>query len=173
MLKLITINFDIFIRTVVLTFSFLWVSYLGSKLGEDYLAVNTILMQFLILSAFFLDAYAYSTEGIVGYAYGRKNKKSFLLVVKNSVQLSFFTAIIISLIYVLFFKSIINIITDVDILRFISYKHAFWIIILPPIASFCYQLDGIFIGTSQTKKSTRSILNFFNSSFILEFIFCN
>ena len=77
MLKLITINFDIFVRTVVLTFSFLWVSYLGSKLGEDYLAVNTILMQFIILSAFFLDAYAYSTEGIVGYAYGRKNKKSF------------------------------------------------------------------------------------------------
>ena len=158
MLKLITINFDIFIRTVVLTFSFLWVSYLGSKLGEDYLAVNTILMQFLILSAFFLDAYAYSTEGIVGYAYGRKNKKSFLLVIKNSVQLSFFTAIIISLIYVLFFKSIINIITDVDILRFISYKHAFWIIILPPIASFCYQLDGIFIGTSQTKEMRNAML---------------
>ena len=158
MLKLITINFDIFIRTVVLTFSFLWVSYLGSKLGEDYLAVNTILMQFLILSAFFLDAYAYSTEGIVGYAYGRKNKKSFLLVIKNSVQLSFFTAIIISLIYVLFFKSIINIITDVDILRFISYKHAFWIIILPPIASFCYQLDGIFIGTSQTREMRNAML---------------
>ena len=158
MLKLITINFDIFIRTVVLTFSFLWVSYLGSKLGEDYLAVNTILMQFLILSAFFLDAYAYSTEGIVGYAYGRKNKKSFLLVIKNSVQLSFFTAIIISLIYVLFFKSIINIITDVDILRFISYKHAFWIIILPPIASFCYQLDGIFIGISQTKEMRNAML---------------
>ncbi len=158
MLKLITINFDIFVRTVVLTFSFLWVSYLGSKLGEDYLAVNTILMQFIILSAFFLDAYAYSTEGIVGYAYGRKNKKSFLLVIKNSVQLSFFTAIIISLIYVLFFKSIINIITDVDILRFISYKHAFWIIILPPIASFCYQLDGIFIGTSQTKEMRNAML---------------
>ena len=158
MLKLITINFDIFIRTVVLTFSFLWVSYLGSKLGEDYLAVNTILMQFIILSAFFLDAYAYSTEGIVGYAYGRKNKKSFLLVIKNSVQLSFFTAIIISLIYVLFFKSIINIITDVDILRFISYKHAFWIIILPPIASFCYQLDGIFIGASQTKEMRNAML---------------
>ena len=158
MLKLITINFDIFVRTVVLTFSFLWVSYLGSKLGEDYLAVNTILMQFIILSAFFLDAYAYSTEGIVGYAYGRKNKKSFLLVIKNSVQLSFFTAIIISLIYVLFFKSIINIITDVDILRFISYKHAFWIIILPPIASFCYQLDGIFIGISQTKEMRNAML---------------
>ena len=54
LLKLFTINFDIFIRTILLTFSFLWITYLGSKLGEDYLAVNTILMQFIILAAFFL-----------------------------------------------------------------------------------------------------------------------
>ena len=52
-LKLFNINLDIFIRTLFLTFSFLWVTYLGSKLGEDYLAVNTILMQFIILAAFF------------------------------------------------------------------------------------------------------------------------
>ena len=53
LLRLFNINFDIFIRTLFLTFSFLWVTYLGSKLGEDYLAVNTILMQFIILAAFF------------------------------------------------------------------------------------------------------------------------
>ena len=51
--KLLNINFNIFIRTLLLTFSFLWITYLGSKLGEDYLAANTILIQFIILSAFF------------------------------------------------------------------------------------------------------------------------
>ena len=158
LLKLFTINFDIFIRTVVLTFSFLWISYLGSKLGEDYLAVNTILMQFIILAAFFLDAYAFSTEGIVGFAVGRRSEKSFLLVVKNSIQLSFFTALIISIFYLIFFKQIINIITDIDILRFISYKHAIWIIIIPPVASFCYQLDGIFIGASQTQDMRNAMI---------------
>ena len=157
-LKLFIINFDLFIRTIVLTFSFLWITYLGSKLGEDYLAVNTILMQFIILAAFFLDAYAFSTEGIVGFAIGRRNKKSFLLSVKNSIQLSFFTALIISVFYLIFFKQMINIITDVEILRFISYKHAIWIIIIPPIASFCYQLDGIFIGASQTQDMRNGML---------------
>ena len=152
LLRLLNINLDIFIRTLFLTFSFLWVTYLGSKLGEDYLAVNIILMQFIILAAFFLDAYAFSTEGIVGFTVGRKNKTSFLSVVKNSIQLSFFTALIISILYIIFFKEIINIITDIEILRFISYKHLIWIIIIPPIASFCYQLDGIFIGASQTKE---------------------
>ena len=109
-------------------------------------------MQFIILAAFFLDAYAFSTEGIVGFTIGRKNKSSFLSVVKNSIQVSFYTALIISVLYLLFFKEIINIITDIEILRFISYKHFIWIIVIPPVASFCYQLDGIFIGASQTKE---------------------
>ena len=158
LLKLFNINFDIFIRTIFLTFSFLWVTYLGSKLGEDYLAVNTILMQFIILAAFFLDAYAFSTEGIIGFTIGRKNKTSFLSVVKNSIQVSFFTALIISFLYFIFFKNIINIITDIEILRFISYKHFIWILIIPPIASFCYQLDGIFIGASQTKEIRNAMI---------------
>ncbi|MDA9078445.1 MATE family efflux transporter [Pelagibacteraceae bacterium] len=158
LLKLFNINFDIFIRTTFLTFSFLWVTYLGSKLGEDYLAVNTILMQFIILAAFFLDAYAFSTEGIIGFTVGRKNKTSFLSVVKNSIQVSFFTALIISFLYIIFFKDIINIITDIEILRFISYKYFIWILIIPPIASFCYQLDGIFIGASQTKEIRNAMI---------------
>ena len=157
-MKLITINFDIFLRTLLLTFSFFWITYMGSKLGEDYLAVNTILIQFIILAAFFLDAYAFSTEGISGFVIGKRNKKSFLTLVNNSIQLSFFTALIISLFYLIFFKNIINGITDIEILRFISYKHAIWIILIPPIASFCYQLDGIFIGATQTKDMRNGMM---------------
>ena len=158
LLKLFNINLDIFIRTLFLTFSFLWVTFLGSKLGEDYLVANTILMQFIILAAFFLDAYAFSTEGIVGFTIGRKNKKSFITVVKNSIQLSFFTALIISFLYFIFFKQIINLITDIDILRFISYQHIIWIILIPPLAAFCYQLDGIFIGASQTREIRNAMI---------------
>ena len=177
LLKLFNINLDIFIRTFFLTFSFLWVTYLGSKLGEDYLVVNTILMQFIILAAFFLDAFAFSTEGIVGFVIGRRNKISFLSVVKNSIQLSFFTALIISVLYLIFFKEIINIITDIEVLRFISYKHFIWIIIIPPFASFCYQLDGIFIGASQTKEIRNamivSVLSFIALSIYLTRYFGN
>ena len=156
--KLFNINLDIFIRTLFLTFSFLWITYLGSKIGEDYLAVNTILLQFIILAAFFLDAYAFSTEGVVGFAIGRRNEKSFLTVVKNSIQLSFITAVIISLFYLIFFKEIIYIITDIEILRFISFQHILWVIIIPPVACFCYQLDGIFIGASQTKEIRNAMI---------------
>ena len=115
-------------------------------------------MQFIILSSFFLDAYAFSTEGIIGFAVGRRNQKSFFEVVKNSIQVSFITAIIISFIYLIFFKEIIYIITDIEILRFISFQHILWVIIIPPIASFCYQLDGIFIGASQTKEIRNAMI---------------
>ena len=65
---------------------------------------------------------------------------------------------IISIFYLIFFKQVINIITDIDILRFISYKHAIWIFIIPPVASFCYQLDGIFIGASQTQDMRNAMI---------------
>ncbi len=170
LIKLLNINLDIFIRTLLLTFSFLWVTYQGAKLGEDYLAVNTILIQFIILAAFFLDAYAFSTEGVVGFTIGRKNKSSFLTIVTNSIQVSFLTALIVAFLYLVFFKEIINIITDIEILRFISYQHFIWIILIPPIASFCYQLDGIFIGASQTKE-IRNAMIFSVIGFILVSIY--
>ncbi len=157
-IKLFNINFDIFVRTLLLTFSFLWITYLSSLIGEKIIAINSILLQFIVISSFFLDAYAFSIEGIVGYNVGRRSQKSFLNAVKNSFQLSFFTGLIISIVFIIFSKDIINLITDLDILRFLSYKYIFWIVIIPPVASFCYQFDGIFVGATQTKEMRNAML---------------
>ena len=78
------INLNIFIRTILLTFSFLWFTYLGTKIGEDYVAANAILINLVFLSAFILDAYAFSTEGIVGYSLGKKDLTLFKNIVRNS-----------------------------------------------------------------------------------------
>ena len=152
LLKLLNINFDIFIRTILLTFSFLWVTYQSSKLGENYLAINTILLQFIMLASFFLDAYAFSTEAVIGYTIGRRSEKNFLQAVTNSFQLSIFSGLIISLIYLFLFKYIVSLLTDLDYLRHLAFSYILWIVIIPPIASLCYQFDGIFIGSSQTAE---------------------
>ncbi len=157
-LKLFYINFDIFIRTLLLTFAFLWLTFQSSKLGEEYLAANTILLQFLTLAAFFLDSYAFSTEGVIGYSIGRRSEKSFFQVVKNSFELSFITAILISIIYVIFFKDLVGLLTDIDIVKYITFGFVFWIVFLPPIASFCYQFDGVFIGAAQTKEMRNAMI---------------
>ena len=158
LIKLLNINFDIFIRTIFLTFAFFWITYLSSTLGEEFIAINSILLQLIIISSFFLDSYAFSTEGIVGYSVGRKSIKMFLTVVKNSLQLSFFTGFTISIFYFFVAKDIINLLTDLDFLRYLSYKYVVWVIIIPTIASFCYQLDGIFLGATQTKELRNSMI---------------
>ena len=158
LVKLLNINFDIFIRTILLTFSFLWITYQGSKLGEDYLAINTILMQFIILSSFFLDAYAFSTEAVIGYTIGKRSKSAFLSTVSNSFQLSITSGLIISVFFLLTFQLIINELTNLDYLKFLASNYIFWIVIIPPVAAACYQFDGIFIGASQTAEMRNSMI---------------
>ena len=150
--SLIEINLNIFLRTILLTFSFFWFTYLSSKIGEEYIAANTILINLIFLSAFILDSYAFSTEGIIGFSVGKKNKKLFSNTVKNSFILSSFTGALISLIYFFVNNAFINFMTDIESVRNISYQFSIWLILLPFISSFCYQFDGIFIGASQTKE---------------------
>jgi MATE family multidrug resistance protein len=102
--NIFNININIFIRTILLTFSFLWFTYLGSQIGEDYIAANAILINLVFLSAFILDAYAFSTEGMVGYSLGKKDITLFKKIVQNSFILSSITGLIISIIYFLINK---------------------------------------------------------------------
>ena len=150
--SLIEINLNIFLRTILLTFSFFWFTYLSSKIGEEYIAANTILINLIFLSAFILDSYAFSTEGIIGFSIGKKNKKLFLNTVKNSFILSSFTGAAISFIYYFVNNIFINFMTDIESVKIISYQFSIWLILLPFISSFCYQFDGIFIGASQSRE---------------------
>jgi len=152
------INLNIFIRTILLTFSFLWFTYLGTQIGEDYVAANAILINLVFLSAFILDAYAFSTEGIVGYSLGKKDLNLFKNIVKNSFILSSISGLIISIIYFFAYEYVINLMSDLEEIRKLSSSYVIWLIILPLISSFCYQFDGIFIGASQTKELRNAMI---------------
>ena len=152
------INLNIFIRTILLTFSFLWFTYLGTQIGEDYVAANAILINLVFLSAFILDAYAFSTEGIVGYSLGKKDLNLFKNIVKNSFILSSISGLIISIIYFFAHEHVINLMSDLEEIRKLSSSYVIWLIILPLISSFCYQFDGIFIGASQTKELRNAMI---------------
>ena len=152
------INLNIFIRTILLTFSFLWFTYLGTKIGEDYVAANAILINLVFLSAFILDAYAFSTEGIVGYSLGKKDLTLFKNIVRNSFILSSISGLIISIIFFFTNNFVINFMSDIDEIRKLSSSYVIWLIILPVISSFCYQFDGIFIGASQTKELRNAMI---------------
>ena len=156
--NIFNININIFIRTILLTFSFLWFTYLGSQIGEDYIAANAILINLVFLSAFILDAYAFSTEGMVGYSLGKKDITLFKKIVQNSFILSSITGLIISIIYFLINNFVINLMSDIEEIRNLSSSYAVWLIIMPVISSFCFQFDGIFIGVSQTKELRNAMI---------------
>jgi len=156
--NIFNINLNIFIRTILLTFSFLWFTYLGTQIGEDYVAANAILINLVFLSAFILDAYAFSTEGIVGYSLGKKDLNLFKNIVKNSFILSSISGLIISIIFFFTNNLVINLMSDIDEIRELSSSYVVWLIILPVISSFCYQFDGIFIGASQTKELRNAMI---------------
>ena len=156
--NIFNINLNIFIRTILLTFSFLWFTYLGTQIGEDFVAANAILINLVFLSAFILDAYAFSTEGIVGYSLGKKDLNLFKNIVKNSFILSSISGLIISIIFFFTNNLVINLMSDINEIRELSSSYAVWLIILPVISSFCYQFDGIFIGASQTKELRNAMI---------------
>ena len=156
--NIFNININIFIRTILLTFSFLWFTYLGSQIGEDYIAANAILINLVFLSAFILDAYAFSTEGMVGYSLGKKDITLFKKIVQNSFILSSITGLIISIIYFLINNFVINLMSNIEEVRNLSSSYAVWLIIMPLISSFCFQFDGIFIGVSQTKELRNAMI---------------
>jgi MATE family multidrug resistance protein len=156
--NIFNINLNIFIRTILLTFSFLWFTYLGSQIGEDYIAANAILINLVFLSAFILDAYAFSTEGMVGYSLGKKDLSLFKKIVKNSFILSTLTGLIISIVYFFLNKYVIELMSDIETIRNLSSSYAVWLVIMPLISSFCYQFDGIFIGASQTKELRNAMI---------------
>ena len=130
------INLNIFIRTILLSFSFLWFIYLSNKIGEEYVAANTILINLVNLAAFILDAYAFATQGMVGYSIGKNDKNLFKLIVKNSFILSAITSVFISVVYLLIHKKIIYQMADIDLIRNLSVDYAIWLIIFPLISSF-------------------------------------
>ena len=156
--KLFNINFDIFIRSAFLTFSFLFFTYLGNTISEDVVAANTILLNLIMLSAFILDAYAFSTEGIVGYSIGSKDKKLLTNVIKNSFILSATTGLLISIFYLFGKNHFISIMTDLPDIKNLSLSHSYWVVLIPFLSSFCYQIDGIFIGASQTKELRNAMI---------------
>ena len=156
--KLFNINLDIFIRSALLTFSFIFFTYLGNTISEDVVAANTILLNLIMLSAFILDAYAFSTEGIVGYSIGSKNKTLLTDVIKNSFILSALTGLFISLIYLVGKDNFISIMTDLPDIKNLSFSYSYWVVIIPFISCFCFQFDGIFIGASQTKELRNAMI---------------
>ena len=156
LLALLQVNSDIMIRTLALITGFAWFARQGAQFGDATLAANHILLQFVSLSAFFLDGYANVAEMLAGQAYGANNKERFQHTVKRSTVLAGGTAFLLSLTVLLLGTTFIPFLSqDPHVQRIASdYKNLAAFYIFVSFAAF--QLDGIFIGVTHSKPMRNS-----------------
>ena len=146
MLRLFSLNKDIFIRTLILTLSFAWITRLSAQSGDVILAANAILLQVLSISAFALDGVAVSAETLSGQAAGRRDWPRFRIIVKRTGVVSYGLAIMLSALWWLAMPTYLQLMTNIEPVFALAYDYHLYAVLLPLVGVGAYWLDGIFFG---------------------------
>lgn len=151
LLHMAQVNSDIMIRSVLLLAIIVSFTFLGSGFGDLTLAANQILMQFIEITAYALDGFAFAAEAIVGQAMGARSRATF----RHGAKLTSIWGLLITLLLMLSFaltgSAIIDIMTNATDVRQEARIYLPWMIITPLIGLPGWMLDGIFIGATRTR----------------------
>lgn len=156
--RTVAVNRDIMIRTIVLMFSFAWFTAKSAEAGAVTLAANSILLQFVTVSAFFLDGFALAAEALVGKAFGARSREDFDLSARLSTLWAAGIACTLSLGIFAFGGFVIDFLTIDAEVRAAARVYLFWAAMLPVLSVWCYQLDGIFIGATRGTEMRNAAL---------------
>lgn len=167
----LTANGDIMVRTLLLVASFAWFVRQSAQFGDDVLAANHILLQLISFSAFFLDAFAYVAEALVGEAAGAKDVSAFDMAVLKTTQLAGVSALGLAAVILIGGDLIVPLLSQHEAVRLAAATSVPYAALYVALAFAAFQLDGIFIGTTQTREmrnaSVVSALVFFVLSLLL------
>ncbi len=156
--RVMAMNRDIFIRTALLTVGFAWIMRLGSLQGDEVLAANIVLWQFFIVSSYGLDGFAMAAETLVGQARGAGDAKALRRAAIISSLWSGALAVAVALAFVLLSGTIIGTLTNVETVRSLARDHVLWAALIPAFGFAAFQLDGIFIGATESGLMRNAML---------------
>ena len=152
LLKMITNNGAIFLRTLCLVAVNLFFLSMGARGGATILAVNSILMEFYILFSFILDGFAFAGEALGGRFWGAKDEEAFGKVVRNLFVWGVFITLVFTLFYVVGGDFIVGMLTtDVEVVS-LSYEYIAWTWLIPIAGMAAFVWDGIYIGITATGR---------------------
>ncbi|MEG1935101.1 MAG: MATE family efflux transporter, partial [Rikenellaceae bacterium] len=144
------VNRDIFLRTVCLSAVFTFYTSASSAMGEDILAVNTLLLQLFILFSYFMDGFAYAGEALIGRYTGSQN----ITLLKKSIKLlviwGLYISIPFTIAYALFLTPILSLFTDSSEVLSAALDFRWWITAVPIMSFLAFIFDGILIGATQS-----------------------
>lgn len=152
MFVLVSVNFDIFLRTLAIMFILVYFVGLGARMGDTTLAANQILFVLLAAVSQMLGSFAQSAETLTSQAVDARDRRQLSAAVWGNLAWALLAALALSaLLYecgpiiVGYFSADPGVIE-----RALLYLP--WLVATPLVAFWCYILDGIFVGASRGRE---------------------
>ena len=143
------VNGNMFIRSIILMTCFAHFMSLSASYGEIILAANTILLNFFFIFSYGIDAFAHSTEVMVGNAVGEKNINKYDLSIHSSFKLTLTIAMLFLLFFLIFSNNIIYTITShINVIESVE-ENIIFLFMVVMFGSIAFCIDGILIGGLQ------------------------
>jgi MATE family multidrug resistance protein len=158
LVRMVTVNRDIMLRTAALITAFLFFTAQGARSGDVILAANAVLNNFLLISAFFLDGLANAVEQLCGHAYGGRDRGAFTGAVRVVLRWGFGFALAVSAIFALFGPWLIHAMTASPDVRQNAQAYLWFVVVSPLLAVFAFAYDGIFIGATWARDMRNLML---------------
>jgi MATE family, multidrug efflux pump len=152
------VNKDIFIRTMLLIFTFSFFTNESARMGDEILAVNTILLQFLFIFSYFIDGFANAAEALVGKFIGKNSKPLLIKSVKYLFLWGTFLSLPFSLLYFVLGDNLLYLLTDNPGILAASTPYLFWVVLIPVVSFAAFIWDGIFIGATETAPMRNTLI---------------
>lgn len=148
---LLSINRDLFLRTLLLMTVLLSITRVGAQLGPTVLAANGILLQLVTLQALILDGFESAGQVLGGEAAGARDRARFDALLRLLLGFGYAAAAMLGLIFALGGLDLASTFsTDPDVRAILS-DYAWWLVLMPIAGVASYVLDGLFVGASWTR----------------------
>jgi len=148
--RMFTASRDILGRTVILQLSFTTFVFLGARFGDVTLAANQVLMQFLEVTAYALDGFAFAAEALIGQAVGARSVSETRRAGVLCLQGGFIGAAGLMAVFALAGPLLIDTMTTAPAVRAEARAFLPWLVAAPLIGVAAWIFDGIFIGAMRT-----------------------
>lgn len=156
--EFITVNAHIFVRTLCLIFVMSFFKTKAGNIDPVVGAANILLIEFITISAYGIDGFAFASESMCGKYFGMNKKVLFTTSVNTSFYWGIGIAIGFALLFWLFGESILQLLTDKEEIVSAALPYLPWLIIAPIINSIAFIWDGIYIGTTAVKAMRDTLL---------------
>ncbi len=152
------VNRDIFLRTMSLVVVFTFFTSASSKISDEVLAINTLLMQLFTLFSYIEDGFAYSAESLAGRYYGAGNGTLLRQSIRVINRCGIISAVAFTLIYVVVTLPILKIFTNDTAILEQAMQYRWWVAAIPICGYLAFIYDGIAGGMTKTAIMRNTII---------------